>query len=209
MVNLSAENWIVLPPGDLAIHRSPTNGDLNTPAYRVATARELLTANHGRPFPWGDLSWPNPKKTDRLWQQHRIGYGGLVHTDWFVTTEGRFGGAPNVPDTLPGSLRACLLLDGGKTDQLADNEGYAFVRLTNQATRHMYRLVQLWAVEHVKADEGSIIVSPLEESGKIRVGFCGRCRICPNLELVSFRALQTALPKYNFELWDEFKDWQV
>ena len=140
-----------------------------------------------------------------------IGIGGLIHDCWFKTTDGRFGGAPNVPEQLPGSLRRCLLLDGGGCvdDVLEENEGYAIVRDTSPQDMDMYRLVQMHAAQHVGADGGAIIMSPIGEDGIVNVGFVGRCQLCPNPELVSFRQLSAAVPTYNFQLWPEWTNWSL
>lgn len=204
-------NWILLPPGNKMICRHPL--EAVPEGARLATAAELLAANLGNPFPWG--SFPDPSRASRLWRDGRVGYGGLVHSRWFMTTEGRFGGAPNVPQSLPGSLRCCLLLDGGGCvggGYLQSNEGYAVVREIGPACAEnavMYRQVQLHAAEHVVADGGAIIVSPIGENNRVWVGFCGRCQICPSPELISFRQLRKAVPNYDFQLWPEWTDWQL
>jgi hypothetical protein len=201
-------SWILLPPGKLAILRFPA--DTIPRGARLATAAELLTANLGRPFPWGNL--PTAERASQLWHQLRIGIGGLVHDRWFVTTDGRFGGAPNVPQKLPGSLRCCMLLDGGGCDgidQLADNEGYAVVREVPSENADLYRKVQMHAAEHVAADGGAIILTQLNQFNEARVGFVGRCQTCPNPELVSFRQLQSAVPGYKLDLLPEWKDWRI
>lgn len=201
-------NWILLPPsGRLAIHRRALSEIPH--GARIATGVELLTANLGRPFPWGQL--PTPEKASRLWKEHRIGIGGLFHDRWFVTSDGRLGGAPNVPETLPGSLRSCLYYDGGLAPDgydLAENEGYAVVRPTTEDDRKMFREVQLHAAQHVMADGGSIILSPITSEGTIFAGFVGRCQFCPNAELISFRQLADRVPHYKFELLPEWKNWR-
>lgn len=201
-------DWILLPPsGRLAIARRPLSEI--PPGARIATACELLAANRGYPFPWGTLPEPHPQ--NRHWKEGRIGVGGLIHTQWFVTSEGRYGGAPNVPTTTPGSLRCCMYLDGGGCvdDLPADNEGYAVVRPSTGEDQDMYRRVQLYACRHVMADGGAIICSPVLDNRKVMVGFVGRCQICPNLELISFPQLQATLPEYSFELWPEWKHWSL
>ncbi|MEZ5815270.1 MAG: hypothetical protein R3E13_11230 [Alphaproteobacteria bacterium] len=144
-----AQAWILLPPGDLAICRYPVE---KVPEYaHCASARDLNTANLARPFPWGYSN--TPERAGPLWHKHRIGIGGLYHDKWFVTPQGRFGGA---------------------------------------------------------ADGGHIIVGPLDEAqNKAYVGFVGRCQTCPNPELISFRQLQKAVPDYEFELFDEWKNWSL
>lgn len=203
------ENWILIPPsGNLAIYRHPLpvipeNG-------QVASGTELLAANRGNPFPWGHLPEPHPH--NRQWREHKVGTGGLIHSAWFLTTEGRFGGAPNVPETKPGSLRSCLYLDGGglsDSDNLAENEGYAIVRKTKGEDKELFRKVTLFSAAHVMADGGAIIMSPLCSDGTVRVGFVGRCQICPNAELISFSQLKKSVSGYNFQLWPEWKNWSV
>src|SRR6266481_2895164 len=113
-----ASAWMLLPPGNLAILRFPSEEMLS--GARLATPQELLVANLGKPFPWGSM--PRPETASKLWHEKRIGIGGLIHKKWFVTTEGRFGGALNVPTDGPGALRCCMLLDGGPcATQLEEN----------------------------------------------------------------------------------------
>ncbi len=199
-------DWMLLPPGRTAILRRPA--DTMPDGARLATSAELRDANQGYLFPWGNL--PSSDRASRLWKEHSVGIGGLIHDRWFVTTDGRFGGAPNVPEQLPGSLRRCLLLDGGQCESiLAENEGFAVVRDTSVEDADMYRRVQMQAAEHVSADGGAIIVSPIDEDGTVHTGFVGRCQICPNPELVSFRQLQKAVPDYKFVLWPEWVKWSL
>ncbi len=195
--------WILLPPGDRAICRVAMAEV--PPSCRLATSAELLVANVGRPFPWGHM--PTPDKASRLWKEKNIGYGGLYHDKWFVTADGRLGGAENVPRKLPGSLRSCLLYDGGPGGN-EENEGYAVIR-DIPLSRDLYRRIQIHAAEHVMADGGHIIVSPPGDKGTVYVGFVGRCQTCPNPELISFRQLQAAVPGINFELYDEWKNWSL
>ena len=103
----SQNNWIMLPPnGNLAICRHPLQ---TVPAdARIATSYELLAANRGYPFPWGSLA--EPHQSNLQWARHSIGVGGLVHQQWFVTQDGRYGGASNVTKKLPVSLRCCMYL---------------------------------------------------------------------------------------------------
>ncbi len=203
------KNWLLLPPGDRAISRTPL--DTKPAEYQLATSSDLLSANLGRPFPWGQT--PEPTSAAKLWHEKRIGYGGLIHEKWFITQQGRFGGAKNVPQSTPGSLRSCLLYDGGLSDQpdkLAENEGFAVVKPVDNENRDIYRKVQMHAAEHVIADGGSIILSPLDkETNTVYVGFVGRCQTCPNPELISFRQLQKAVADYNFELFEEWKNWSL
>lgn len=199
-------SWLLLPPGNLAILRFPS--DSIPEGARQATPIELLTANLGKPFPWGSL--PHTGNASRLWKEYRIGIGGLIHDRWFVTSGGRFGGAPNVPESLPGSLRCCMLLDGGEcAAHLEENEGYAVVKEMGEENLHLYRRVQMHAAEHVVADGGAIILSPVNDKREVFVGFVGRCQTCPNPELVSFRQLQVAVPDYHFSLLPEWQKWQV
>lgn len=100
------QNWLLLPPGNMAICREPL--DHVPEGCQLASVRDVLTANLGRPFPWGQMNTPSP--TAKLWHERRMGYGGLHHEKWFVTQEGRVGGARNVPETLPGSLRSLFSL---------------------------------------------------------------------------------------------------
>lgn len=206
--SLDLGNWILIPPnGNLAIHRCPVP---HIPAgTRLANGHELLAANRGQPFPWGHL--PEPHTNNLQWRERRIGVGGLFHKQWFVTSEGRFGGAANVTNTLPGSLRCCMYIGGGglPNDSLADNEGFAVVKNTSEADQELYRKLQLYACQFVAADGGAIISSPIQPDGKVYVGFVGRCQICPNLELISFPQLKNALKDYYFELWPEWKGWSL
>lgn len=201
-------DWIVIPPnGCLAIARRPLQ-EIPT-GCRIATGSELLCANRGNPFPWGNL--PKPHDHHRHWHERRLGVGGLFHQRWFRTADGRFGGAENVPIDPPGSLRSSLLYDGGglPDDSLAENEGYAVVRETGEADRRAFREIQMYAAKHVMADGGAIICSPISKAGLIYVGFVGRCQICPNAELISFQQLKAALPHHSFELWPEWKNWSI
>ncbi len=203
---LNRQDWLLLSPGNLAICRRSLD---EVPAgARLASASELFAANLGRPFPWGAM--PTPAKASGLWQEHRIGYGGLYHDRWFITEQGRFGGALNVPTVLPGALRSSLLYDGGDACDVAENEGFAVVMPVSDANRDLYRKVQMHAAEHVVADGGHIIISPLDEvHNHAYVGFVGRCQTCPNPEMISFRQLKAAVPEVNFELFDEWKNWSL
>ena len=201
-------DWILLPPsGRFALFRAPASELPNW--ARLASGAEFMNANYGRAFPWGNL--PNPSTGSSMWRKHRIGIGGLRHNKWFVTKDGRFGGAPNIPDEIPGCLRACIFLDGGLTydSNLAENEGYAAVCETSAEEQLIYRRVQLYAAEHVMADGGLIIISRIGEDGIIRVGFVGRCQYCPNAEQLSFKQLCRELPDLNFKLWPEWERWSV
>ena len=208
MTTPSNNDWLLIPPcGNLAIARRPLS--VVPSGMRIATAPELLAANRGNPFPWGHLA--EPHVANRHWKNHRVGVGGLIHDRWFVTTGGRFGGAPNVPQTLPGSLRCCMYLDGGgfPDDALSENEGYAVVREVSNADNELFRQVQLYAAKHVMADGGGIVQSPIGADGVVHVGFVGRCQICPNLELISFPQLCATFPQYSFKLWSEWERWTL
>lgn len=221
----NAPQYFLLPPGDKIIARHPQPEVLE--GARVATGCELFAANQGYAFPWGMR--PEPKEVGRPWAEHRMGIGGLFHEKWFVTSDGRFGGAVNVPTTLPGSLRSCLLLDGGDCSQ-AENEGFAVVWPTSPEERALYRRVQLHAAKHVAADRGAIIVSPIGPDQEVYLGFVGRCLICPSPELISFPQAKQALvqppsedmreliekyfpdaqkdfSKYDIRLFPEWQDW--
>lgn len=198
--------WMLLPPGNIAIARRPL--DKVPDDMRMATSPELLAANLGRPFPWGQM--PTPASASKLWQEHRIGFGGLYHDQWFITKDGRFGGAENVPKTLPGTLRCGFHYSGGFSDEKADNEGYAIIRTVAEINQNIYRRVQMHANKHVAADGGHIIVGPIDpQTNIVRVGFVGRCQTCPNAELISFEQLKSAVPEYKFELFDEWKGWSL
>lgn len=210
-------NWIILPPGKTAILRFPFQGelkDLTLPSGlsnpRLATPCELIVVNLGRPYPWGYSPEAFPEKTSKMWKEGQMGIGGLIFDAWFVTAEGRFGGAPNVPKTGPGALRHFMYLDGGlePTGLLAENEGYAVV--CDVADSHdAYRKIQVHAAEHVVADTGAIIVSPKDDDGAFHVGFVGRCMTCPNPELFSLRALRNACPDLSIELHPDWKGWTL
>jgi hypothetical protein len=227
MMNGDPTQWLLLPPGDVAISRQPL--EKIPDGGTLASGRDVLVANQGYPFPWGSL--PEAKNASRLWEELRLGIGGLIHDKWFVTSDGRFGGARNVPTILPGSLRSCLLYDGGKGSN-AENEGFAVLKRTSLEEQNLYRRLQLRAAEHVAADRGAIIVSPIGEQKEVYLGFVGRCMICPNPELISFRqarsSLARALPDglrelvseyfpaltkdfscYNIRLFPEWQGWDV
>lgn len=206
---LYPKDWLLIAPnGVQAIARRPL--DAVPTGARIASGGELLSANRGNPFPWGHTPEPNPNNLQ--WSERRIGVGGLIHDRWFVTIDGRFGGAPNVPQMVPGSLRCCLYLDGGLSLEdgvLAENEGYAAIRPTTTEDQALYRRVTLYAATHVMADGGAIVMSPIGDDRKVYVGFVGRCQICPNAELISFEQLKRSVPEYDFQLWDEWKGWRV
>jgi len=57
-------------------------------------------------------------------------------------------------------------------------------------------MLQLHAAEHVVADRGMLLVSPIdtdESTGTAYVGFTGRCLTCPNAEGISFRQAKRSL----------------
>ena len=198
---------MVSPIGQVSISREPL---LEIPiGCRLATAGELFCANQGKPFPWGSL--PEPVRASRLWKEHRVGVGGLIHKRWFVTKDGRFGGADNVPKTIPGSLRCSMVLDGGQsqTELLNENEGYAVVQESSTESQFLFRKIQLYAAKHVVADGGAIIQSPIQADGRIFVGFVGRCQTCPNAELISFQQLKKEFVGVQFELFPEWRNWKV
>lgn len=209
-------DWIILPPGRSAILRYPFRGKLDEcelpPGLsnpRLATPCELLVANQCRPYPWGDLPQATDVNTTRLWKEKRIGIGGLIHNAWFVTSEGRLGGAPNVPVTGPGALRHYMFLDGGKDPSgTSENEGLAIVADLSGCDAD-YRRIELHAAEHVVQDRGAIIVFPKDEEGVYHVGFVGRCMTCPNPELISLRALRHACLDLKIELHPDWKNWQI
>ena len=219
------QDWVVLPPGNVAICRTPQPSIPD--GAQLASARDVLVANLGYPFPWGSL--PEPSAASRLWKEQRIGMGGLRHTAWFVTSDGRVGGAPNVPEKLPGSLRSCLLYEGGGGHE-AENEGYAVIRSLAKEDQLLYRRLQLHAAEHVAADRGSLIMSPIGSDKTVHLGFGGRCLQCPSPELISFRQakqavqeqpseelarlirdffpdLQRSFAEYTFVLYPEWRHW--
>lgn len=210
-------DWIILPPGNTAILRFPFKGGLSDCELpeglsdpRLATACELIVANRSQPYPWGDSPQATPESTSRLWKEKTIGVGGLIHTDWFVTSENRFGGASNVPKTGPGALRHYMYLDGGPDSSgiLAENEGWAIVAQVS-GVAYAYRQIQLHAAEHVVKDRGGIIVFPKDGNDMYHVGFVGRCMTCPNPELISLRALRFACPELKIELHPDWKGWVI
>lgn len=196
--------WMLLTPGNKAMLRFPA--DSIPPGARLMSGLELLGAHMSR-FPWGSL--PDPSNASLMWRKHRIGVGGLIHDRWFVTNDGRYGGAPNVPQTLPGSLRCDLMLDGGQSERLAENEGYAVIKEVPPENLDLFRRVQGHSGEHVASDAGAIIISPLGPNRHVFVGFVGRCQTCTNPERLSIRALQKAVPQYQFELLPEWKNWTL
>ncbi len=114
---------------------------------------------------------------------------------------------------LPGSLRCCMLLDGGDCpdgNYLAENEGFAVVTDASREDAQMYRKVQVHAAEHVTADLGAIAVSPIDADGStVYVGFVGRCLSCPNPELISVRQLRAAVSEFDFQLLPEWQNWKL
>ncbi len=211
-------NWIMLPPGKTAILRFPFQGELSQCELpeglinpRLATAPELIVANQGYPFPWGTKPEASETNTSRIWKERQIGVGGLVHNAWFVTDDGRMGGAPNVPKIGPGALRHYMYLDGGTSKAgLAENEGLAIVaEISDPVITRDYRRMQLHAAEHVSGDRGAIIIFPKDDQGTYYVGFVGKCMECPNPELISVRALKHAVPDVLIELHPDWKNWRV
>jgi Fe-S cluster biogenesis protein NfuA len=203
-----AAAWIILPPGDRAILRFAYRGSEVPAGYSMASFSEVLIANLGFPFPWGDF--PDSTKASHLWRKHWIGMGGLFHHTWFITKDGRLGGASNVPQTLPGSLRFSMYLDGGNEDNLCaprDNEGLALLKATTRREQALYREVQIHAMEHVEADGGRILVSPIQSDNTVHAAFTGRCLVCPNIEKISVRQLQASVPKFEFHLYPEWRNW--
>lgn len=200
-------SWIILPGGDLAILRAPAE---TVPANsRIATPQELFAANQGAPYPWGYL--PDSSRASTLWKEHRIGYGGLLHSAWFLTTSGRFGGAPNVAETGPDALRYCMLLHGGESElgTPLENEGYAVIRAIDEEDQLRYRTIQQRAARHVMADGGAIILTQRDADDISHVGFVGRCMRCPNAEEVSWKALLAAVPEIPLALLPEWKNWRA
>lgn len=201
-------SWILLPPGNRAILRFAADEMPEGSEFSLATATDLLAANLGHPYPWGHM--PNGEDASKMWREQNIGRGGLDFTKWFITQDGRLGGAANVPRKLPGSLRSCLHYDGGQSHDMAGNEGYAVIRKVNEINRDIYRAVQMHAAEYVSADGGHITVSPIDpETHEVFIGFAGRCQDCPNPEKISFRQLQASAPEANFKLLPEFKGWSL
>ncbi|MES2408899.1 MAG: hypothetical protein V4509_01190 [Patescibacteria group bacterium] len=210
-------DWIILPPGRTAILRFPFKGQIEEcelprglSNLRLATPCELIVANQGRPFPWGDSPEATPNQTSLLWKEKSIGIGGLIHKDWFVALGGgRFGGSSNVPKIGPGPLRHYMYVDGGldPSNILSDNEGFALV--ADVSAYSDYHQIQMHAAEHVVKDRGAIIVFPKDESGVHHVGFVGRCMTCPKAELVSLRALKFACPNLKIEIHPDWKNWKI
>lgn len=191
-LKIDPRRWFILPPGDVAICRHPLP---EVPeGARLASARDLLTANLGYPFPWGTL--PEPESGARTWRERHMGMGGLVHDQWFVCADGnRYGGAKNVTDEMPGSLRSYLPLDGGKGTH-AENEGYAVLVDTTEKERQLFRRMQLLAAKRIVADRGMLLISPLADDGKtLFVAFGGRCLHCPNPELITLGQVQQDLAR--------------
>lgn len=202
-----ASSWLLLPPGNLAILRFPANA---IPAgAQLATHFELLAANLGRPFPWGDL--PTDERACELWKVHRIGVGGLIHERWFMTSGGRFGGAKNVEtDKTDDSLRCYMYLHGGKyNERLKENEGFAVVKKVAEENQQLYREVQFWAAGHAVADGGGVIVCPMNDKQEASVGFAGHCQDCPNFKRISLGSLRKAVPGYHLTLLPEWENLKV
>jgi hypothetical protein len=214
-----SDGWMILPPGNRAIFRRPVPQQFADGfrkfGCRLATSAELRDANLGAPYPWG--YYLDSSKASQLWTEHRIGYGGLYWTEWFATTDGMFGAAPNVPELQPDALRYCLLMPGRPVGTiLEDNEGFAFVRPINDvAHQKLWRRVTAHAARHVVADTGRILISLLSSSldlsklARVRVGFGGKCQNCHNPEEISINSLRAAVPEYEFVLWEEWHGWQL
>lgn len=226
---IAAKHWFILPPGDVAICRHP---QAEVPeGARLASPRDLVVANLGYPFPWGTL--PEPSTGARAWREHRMGMGGLIHEQWFVTSDGRrYGGAKNVIDQLPGSLRSYLFLDGGQGTR-AENEGFAILVDTTDEERQLFRRLQLLAAQRIVADRGMLLVTPLGDDNKTcYVGFGGRCLHCPNPELITlqqvrqdlaqplspemrtliqegFPELARGFPEYRVQLHPDWENWRT
>ena len=215
MREIIPSDWILLPGGKNAILRFPFQGDLSalgTPVsgkYRLATHAEVVAVNYGAPYPWGFMT-ENTKPT-RLWKEKNIGYGGLVHSAWFILeNDERIGGAPNVPQEGPGAQRHYIHTSGGidNCHQLNDNEGYAVV-WENVPTINdsVYRAIHAHVAKHVVGDRGGVTISPIANKGEtIYVGFIGRCMTCPNPEIISINALKHACPKLDIELHPDWKE---
>ena len=213
----SPQSWMLLPPGKTAICRYAV--PLAKPpeaccfegltGIRRATNFELLAANLGKQFPWGSKADPKPHEVSRLWREQYIGIGGLVHTHWFVTADGnRYGGADNVCKEMPGRLRCYMYLPGGlPSETLADNEGYALVKEVEVENERLYHRVHAQVREHMGADEGGVILSPLTEGNTVFIGFAGKCQQCWNPESITVKQIRKSIPSYNLVLMDEWKDW--
>ena len=200
-------SWLLLPPGNLAILRFPIK--VIPEGAHIATQFELITANLGRRFPWGNL--PTDKQASELWKTYRIGVGGLIHERWFMTSDGRFGGAKNVDtDTEPDSLRCDMYLHGGGyVERLEDNEGWAVIKEVAKENMTLYRQVQKWAARKAAADSGGVIVCPMNDRQEAYVGFAGRCQICPNFKDISIESLQKAVAVYRLTLLPEWQNLKV
>ncbi len=211
------QDLILLPGGKTALLRFPLQSDafdiskLDPATHRLATHAEIIAVNSA-PYPWGYL--PENKMPTKLWKEKRIGYGGLMHSAWFILDNGhRIGGAPNVPETGPGAQRHYLLTTGGINDclQLNENEGNALVFTSlSPLNEHVYRTIHAHVGKHVTADRGGVTISPISEKDEtIHVGFVGRCMTCPNPERISIEALKDACPGLNIELHPDWKGWAV
>ncbi len=215
MQKIQSHDWIILPGGKNAILRFPFHGELKqlgtptTGSYRLATHVEVLVVATS-PYPWGFM--PENTNPTKIWKEKRIGYGGLVHSAWFILqSDERIGGAPNVPEVGPGAMRHYLLTSGGidNSHQLNDNEGYAVVWEDIPACNdQVYRTIHAHVSKHVTADRGGVVISPVQkETDIIHVGFTGRCMTCPNPERISVNALKDACSKFSIELHPDWKDW--
>lgn len=215
MQQIKSHDWIILPGGKNAILRFPFQGDLQqlgtppTGKYRNATHAEVV-AIASSPYPWGFM--PENQNPTKLWKEKRIGYGGLMHSAWFVLEKDeRIGGAPNVPEVGPSAMRHYLLTSGGidNSHQLNDNEGYAVVwEGIPECNDLIYRSIHAHVSTHVTADRGGVVISPVLSKDKtIFVGFIGRCMTCPNPERISINALKCGCLNFDIQLHPDWKDW--
>ena len=207
--------WLILAPGITAIYRRAFVRDvkeielpsgLSNP--RIATFAEVAFANRARNLPWGNL--PHDGRASRLWHEKKIGYGGLVHDDWFVVAEKlRVGGAGNVPTTLPGSLRRHFRYGANTGEFLKENEGYAVVAEIKSQVTTDYIAISDYEVKVVGADEGGLMICPPDENGVYVIGFIGFCQMCRRPENTSFPQLVKALPRLKFRLHPDWESWTV
>jgi hypothetical protein len=207
------EDWIMLRPGRTAFARRALP-EIPKGARQASFPETALA--HGHPFPWGNLpDLPNPPPFG--WEPYRMGPSGIYFDKWFVTTDGRVGGASNVPTHLPGSARSCFLYDGGpgglggNPNVLAENEGYAVVAPVDDESFELYRVLQHHAARHVVADGGGIILSPFgHDRHTVFVGFVGKClQGCLNMREVSFPQAKAVVEerfgdRYDVRLFPEF-----
>ncbi len=155
---------------------------------------------------------PENTEPSQMWKEKRIGFGGLVHSAWFVLDGGeRIGAAPNVPETGPGAQRHYLHTSGGidNSHQLNDNEGNAIVwEGVPNINDQIYRTIHAHVGKHVTADRGGVVISPVKEkTDTVYVGFIGRCLFCPNPERISIHALKNACPEIKIQLHPDWENW--